>query len=78
MGCLLIANEVILIFSYDVGRADATELLLNDEYTVGRFFYASWVSHAKSTKFDVVARTGINDELVISRDSASTKYAIRK
>ena len=78
MGCLLIANEVILIFSYDVGRADATELLLNDEYTVGRFYTAFWVSHAKSTKFDVVARTGINDELAISRDSASTKYAIRK
>ena len=78
MGCLLIANEVILIFSYDVGRADATELLINDEYTVGRFYTASWASHAKSTKFDVVARTGINDELAISRDSASTKYAIRK
>ena len=78
MGCLLIVNEVILIFSYDVGRADATELLLNDEYTVGRFYTASWVSHAKSTKFDVIARTGINDELVISRDSASTKYPIRK
>jgi len=41
MGCLLIANEIILIFSYDVSKSDATnfdarwsdatKFLLNDE-----------------------------------------------
>ena len=61
MGYLLIVNEIILIFSYDVGGLDAIKLFLNDEYSMGSLSTIPWVTYSKFVKFDVVTWTIIND-----------------
>ena len=80
MGCLLIVNEIILIFSYDVSRSDAIKLFLNDEYSMGSLSIVFWVTYVKCTKFDLVVWIIINNELApsLSRSLANTKYGIRK
>jgi hypothetical protein len=80
MGCLLIVNEIILIFSYDVSRSDAIKLFLNDEYSMGSLSTVFWVTYVKCTKFDLVVWIIINNELApnLSRSLANTKYGIRK